>query len=178
MYFLHLSYLIGIFSSHTKKYFSVQKARCWIILNLFLFETAIHFCWFFCLVCGWVGWYEASKTNFYFMQLWPFNYANLQDSEKLPAVGFQPFSATHQDEEEREVTTFGLHISYRMFICIFKHGMLLLFLLPMATWSFRNQHKLDDFSSHNILLLPCSLFIFFKIISCCSCHIVCQICTK
>lgn len=30
------------------------------------------------------------------------NFEKRKDSEKLPAVGFQPFSATHQDEEERE----------------------------------------------------------------------------
>lgn len=35
-----------------------------------------------------------------------------QDSEKLPAVGFQPFASTHQEEEEREVSIFYFYGSY------------------------------------------------------------------
>ena len=37
-----------------------------------------------------------------------------------------------------------------MFICILKHVRLLSFLLAMATWSFRNRHKLGAFLSHSI----------------------------
>lgn len=34
----------------------------------------------------------------------------LQDSEKIPAVGFQPFSSSHQDEEEKEVIRSNIYI--------------------------------------------------------------------